>query len=161
MAPEFACTLLVLGTQFSPPSPAPSLQRRARHYLNPDCCRGAGVGAGGLSQQKAAGVSYPWRAHQALLSPAVWDQRELQRIPAVPSVFSLGGTSSHHQGSSLCSPCPRAQLQGPHQAGGNCRDVQGNSGCSALEHLLPLWEPWAPAEEGIDGVGRERTAPSA
>ena len=31
LGPEFACTLLILGTQFSPPSPAPSLQRRGRH----------------------------------------------------------------------------------------------------------------------------------
>lgn len=122
------------------------------------------MGGGGFSQKKAAGVSYSRRAHQALLSPAEWDQRDLQRIPAVPSVFPLGHTSSHHQGRSLCSPCPGAQLRGPQRAGGNCRDVQGDSGCSALEHLLPLWEPWAPTEEGIDGgrgVGRGRTAPPA
>lgn len=59
-----------------------------------------------------------------------------------------------HQGRHLCSACPGAQLLGPQQAGSNCPGVLDDSSCSVLEHLLPLWERWAPVEEGTDG-GRE------
>ena len=119
------------------------------------------MGVGGLSQQKASGVLYPRRARHALLSPAEWDQRDLQRIPAAPSVFPLGHASSHQQGRSLCSPCLGAQLRGPQRAGSNCRDAQGDSGCSALEHLLPLWGPWAPTGGGNRWGWGGRTAPPA